>query len=115
MAIDLDVAQLVEILVAHRWRGSLNGELRFTGSSAATLQGFLVRDDGRRLRLRVSPGPAGTISLVLRTREGAVAVEHRFSGGMTADRRSLKGSFEKVERSGGQRYDSGGQWYVRAF
>jgi serine/threonine protein kinase len=113
MAIDLDVASLVKELTAHRWRGTLNGELRFEGT-AEMLRAWLVRRDGSKTPLLARPGPAGTISLVLRQRSGGVTTVHTFSGGMTADRRRLKGSFEKVERSGGQRYESSGHWQVSA-
>jgi serine/threonine protein kinase len=85
MAIDLDVPQLINLLAAHRWSGTLNGELRFSGTSKTTLRAWLVQHDGKKTSLQARCGPAGTITLTLRSRNSGVTVVHTFNGGMTAD------------------------------
>lgn len=114
MAIDLDVPQLIRALTAHRWKGTLDGELRFAGNDAQSLRAALHRKDGSATGLLVRPGPSGTLTLVLHQRRGGVTTTYTFSGGLTADHRTLKGSFETKQQSGGQAYDSGGSWWVRA-
>jgi serine/threonine protein kinase len=113
MALDLSQPELRRILASRRWKGTLNGELVFTVQGEG-LVAQLVRADGSRSTLQATTGPRGTVTLVLRQRVDNMTDTHTFYGALTADHRTLKGTHERVKRSGGNAYETQGSWHVNA-
>lgn len=106
-------AQLRRILTGSRWKGTLNGELVFTAQGDVLLA-QLVRPDGSSTALEASEGLHGTVTLVLRQRIDQTVDTHTFYGALTADHKTLKGTFERVRRAGTNSYETEGVWSVSA-
>ena len=113
MALELSPPELRRILASRRWKGTLNGELVFTEQGQG-LVAQLVRADGSRSTLQATAGPRGTVTLVLRQRIDNMTDTHTFYGALTADHRTLKGTLERVKRSGSNAYEAQGSWHVNA-
>jgi hypothetical protein len=113
IAMDLDRERLVRVLTGHHWRGSLNGKLVFTARGDG-LSARLLRPDGSSSELQATAGARGTVTLVLRLVVDGITETHTFHGALTADHRTLQGSYEMVRQAGSNSYEDRGSWYVNA-
>ena len=114
LARDLPREEMVALLTAQPWTGSLNGSLTFTESKGA-LRAWLQAPEGPMHRLRdVTLGPLATLSMKLVRRVDGVTTTDTFHGGLAADRRSLLGSYERRFEEGVHDQREEGRWQVTA-
>ena len=110
---ELTEQQMIELLVSHSWKGSLQGELQFTRQDGQ-LKAQLIQKDTKFPFQSAELGAMSTMVLVWDFGSGDVERSSTFYGALSADHKTISGSFETVHRKGNNEYDERGNWYVKA-
>jgi hypothetical protein len=112
LARELSAEEMSAILVASEWKGSLSGRLVFSRAPRG-LAARIVTPEGASIEFdSVELGALATLTMFRMQKVQGVATRETFYGALSADRRTISGSHEKVYREGVHEQKLESSWQV---
>jgi serine/threonine protein kinase len=112
LARELSAEEMSAILVASEWKGSLSGRLVFSRTPRG-LAARIVTPEGASIEFdSVELGALATLTMFRMQKVQGVATRETFYGALSADRRTISGSHEKIYREGVHEQKLESRWQV---